>query len=135
MIIAIVSPSADAQEAYIHKVMAASSRCYRLSVQGRKARDREGVLLDALRRDAGNASLTTLVPVTTPEEVTAIRLMGGFVGHVYGVAHDHIKIDKDDLILANPSVAKPKAGHIPPHELCSELRTSLLCRRDRIGRG
>ncbi|WP_270807089.1 hypothetical protein [Aeromonas sp. QDB25] len=134
MIVAIVSPSAAAQDAYIHKVMAASSRCYRFSVQGRKACDREGVLLEALRRDASNSSLTTLVPVTTQEEVSAIRLMGGFVGHVYGLAHPQIRIEKTDFILANPAAVKLQAGHIPPHELCSELRTSLLAQRDRIGR-
>ena len=43
MIVAIVSPSAAAQDAYIHKVMATSSRCYRFSVQGRKACDRSEV--------------------------------------------------------------------------------------------
>ncbi|WP_368188784.1 hypothetical protein [Aeromonas sp. R7-3] len=135
MIIAIVSPSTATQEAYIHKVMASSAPTSRFSVQGRRAYDRPSVLLGALRRDAHATAVTILVPVTTVEEVDAIRLMGGFIGHVYGPAHPSIKIKKSDLILANPTAVRPKPCQVPPHELHAELRTRLLAQRDRIGRG
>ncbi|MNH76135.1 hypothetical protein D3C73_283980 [compost metagenome] len=138
MIIAIVSPSTAVQDQYIKQVMDAGSGAYRFSVQGHHREIRCDVLLSTLRRDAKNTVITTLVPVTTSEEVQAIRLMDGFVGHIYGVAHPSILIERHDLILASPASSRRsprRDGHLSPSELCAELRTRLLAHRDRFGRG
>lgn len=137
MIIAIVSPSETAQDFYIRQVMASTTMARRFCVAPHVEANRGDVLLTALRRDAKNCDSTTLVPVTSPAEVEAIRLMGGFVGHIYGLAHASIAIRPADLMLVNPLPSYHKGNHrhhIRPDDLPSELRTRLLAVRMRHGR-
>lgn len=136
MIIAIVSPSEAAQDVYIRQVMASTTTARRFCVAHHVEANRGDVLLTALRRDAKNCDSTTLVPVTSPAEVEAVRLMGGFVGHIYGLAHSSIAIRQTDLMLFNPLPPYHRENqkhHIRPDELPSELRTRMLAARMRHG--
>ncbi len=131
MILAIAGAIPAEVDSVIAVMMADRAKIQRFSVSHRPLASRPFALRAALERDRFNADWLTLVPVEHPDEVAAVRGLGGRVAHVYSMcAHPAIKIEAKDLLIACPG--KSAGRHlVKAEEVYALLRTSTLASRDR----